>query len=142
LEFPEIFFAENKGFDAIIGNPPYNLSSQNTFEMIKKKIDDYKIGLDEKNKKILSDDYVKFIRLMEWLISKWNKGVLAFITNNRYLEGQMFSVMRKSLRQTFNKICVTNLHGDMRKKETGNPFGIRVGVAISIMTIFCDFSFT
>ena len=45
----------------------------------------------------------------------------------------MFSIMRKSLRETFDRIYIVNLHGDMRKRETGNPFNIRVGVAIVFM---------
>ncbi|MFX1478535.1 MAG: type ISP restriction/modification enzyme [Promethearchaeota archaeon] len=117
----------------IMGNPPYNISSQNNCEWINEKINDYKTGLKEKNLKILSDDYVKFIRFGQWKIEQVGKGILAFITNNRYLDGQMFSVMRSSLKKTFDYIYVVNLHGDMRKKETGNPFDIRVGVAITFM---------
>jgi len=117
----------------IMGNPPYNISSQNNCEWINEKINDYKINLKEKNLKILSDDYVKFIRFGQWKIEQVGKGVLAFITNSRYLDGQMFSVMRKSLRKSFDYIYIVNLHGDMRKRESGNPFDIRVGVAIAFM---------
>ena len=124
---------ERKDIFVIMGNPPYNLSSQNNCEWINKKIYDYKVGLDEKNLKILSDDYVKFIRFGQWKIEQVGSGILAFITNSRYLDGQIFPVMRKSLRKTFDKIYIVNLHGDMRKKESGNPFDIRVGVAIAFM---------
>ncbi|MFX1363779.1 MAG: type ISP restriction/modification enzyme [Promethearchaeota archaeon] len=117
----------------IMGNPPYNISSQNNCEWINEKINDYKVGLKEKNLKILSDDYVKFIRFGQWKIEQVGTGILAFITNSRYLDGQMFSVMRRSLRTTFDYIYIVNLHGDMRKKESGNPFDIRVGVAIVFM---------
>ena len=117
----------------IMGNPPYNLSSQNESSWIKEKIEDYKKNLNEKNLKILSDDYVKFIRFGQWKIEQVGKGVLAFITNNKYLDGQIFPVMRKSLRKTFDHIYIVNLHGDMRKDESGNPFNIRVGVAIAFM---------
>ena len=117
----------------IMGNPPYNLSSQNNCAWINEKIMDYKNGLKERNKKIISDDYVKFLRFGQWKIKQAGTGILAMITNNRYLEGQMFSVMRESLRKTFDYIYIVNLHGDMRKKETGNPFDIRVGVCIAFM---------
>ena len=117
----------------IMGNPPYNISSQNNCEWINEKIKDYKVGLKEKNLKILSDDYVKFIRFGQWKIEQVGTGVLAFITNSRYLDGQMFSIMRQSLKRTFDYIYIVNLHGDMRKKESGNPFNIRVGVAIAFM---------
>lgn len=124
---------EHKDIFVIMGNPPYNLSSQNNCEWINEKIVDYKKGLKERNLKILSDDYVKFIRFGQWKIQQVGTGILAFITNSRYLEGQVFSVMRKSLRKTFDYIYIVNLHGDMRKKETGNPFDIRVGVSIAFM---------
>jgi hypothetical protein len=117
----------------IMGNPPYNLSSQNNCSWINEKLQEYKEGLEEKNQKILADDYVKFLRFGQWKIEQVGTGILAFITNSRYLDGQMFSVMRKSLRKTFDKIYVVNLHGDMRKNESGNPFDIRVGVAIAFM---------
>ncbi|UYP47391.1 hypothetical protein NEF87_003676 [Candidatus Lokiarchaeum ossiferum] len=117
----------------IIGNPPYNLSSQNNCKWITEKIQDYKQGLQEKNQKILADDYVKFIRFAQWKVEQVGTGVVAMITNSRYLEGQMFSVMRNSLRQTFDHIYIVDLHGDMRKKESGNPFDIRVGVCIAFM---------
>ena len=124
---------DNRDIFVIMGNPPYNITSQNNCEWINEKINDYKIGLKEKNLKILSDDYVKFIRFGQWKIEQVGKGILAFITNSRYLDGQVFSVMRKSLSQSFDYIYIVNLHGDMRKKESGNPFGIRVGVAIVFM---------
>ncbi|MHA1520913.1 MAG: type ISP restriction/modification enzyme [Promethearchaeota archaeon] len=124
---------DQKEIFVIMGNPPYNLSSQNNCKWINGKIDDYKKGLQERNKKILSDDYVKFLRFAQWKIEKVGKGIVAFITNSRYLEGQMFSVMRKTLKKTFDHIYIVNLHGDYRKKETGNPFDIKVGVSIAFM---------
>jgi len=124
---------DKKDIFVIMGNPPYNISSQNNCEWINEKINDYKIGLKEKNLKILSDDYVKFIRFGQWKIEQVGTGILAFITNSRYLDGQMFSIMRSSLKKTFDYIYIVNLHGDMRKRESGNPFNIRVGVAIVFM---------
>ncbi|WP_457558059.1 type ISP restriction/modification enzyme [Candidatus Harpocratesius sp.] len=124
---------DDKEIFVIMGNPPYNLSSQNDCKWINEKIMDYKEGLHERNKKILSDDYVKFIRFAQWKIEKVGRGIVAFITNSRYLDGQMFSVMRQSLQNTFDHIYIVNLHGDYRKKETGNPFDIKVGVCIAFM---------
>jgi hypothetical protein len=53
---------DRKDIFVIMGNPPYKLTSQNNCEWINEKINDYKVELKEKNLKILSDDYVKFIR--------------------------------------------------------------------------------
>ena len=43
-----------------MGNPPYNLSSQNNGDWINNQIQIYKQGLNERNTKILADDYIKF----------------------------------------------------------------------------------
>ncbi len=117
----------------VMGNPPYNLSSQNSCQWIQEKLAIYKEGLDEGNLKILSDDYVKFIRFGQWRIEQTGKGILAYITNNKYLDGQVYHAMRLSLRKSFDKIFIVNLHGDIRKREKGNPFDISVGVAIAFM---------
>ena len=129
---------DSRNIFIIMGNPPYNVSSQNDCEWINEKIMDYKKGLNEKNLKILSDDYVKFIRFAQWKIEKVGKGIVGYITNNKYLDGQMFSVMRNTLRKTFDHIYIINFHGDMRKGESGNLFGIRVGVAIVLMVRIDD----
>ncbi len=115
----------------VLGNPPYNISSKNNSEWIKNKIRDYKKGLTERNLKILSDDYIKFIRLSHWLVAEKNKnGIIALITNNKYFYGDIFRKIRESLKKDFDIIYSVNLHGDMRKGESGNPFDIRVGVGI------------
>jgi len=89
--------------------------------------------LDERNLKVLNDDYVKFIRFGQWKIEKTRMGVLSFITNNKYLDGQVYYRMRENLRKTFDDIYIVNLHGDLRKGEKGNPFDITVGVAICFL---------
>ena len=115
----------------VLGNPPYNISSQNVSRWIKRKTDDYKKDLTESNLKILSDDYVKFIRFAQWRITEKSKsGIIALITNNKYFYGDIFRTMRKVLKKDFDMIYTINLHGDLRKGETGNPFDIRVGVGI------------
>lgn len=114
----------------VFGNPPYNVSTQNDSGWIRTLIEDYKKGLNEKNLKILSDDYVKFIRFAQWKIEQSRLGMVVYITNNNYLDGSVFKVMRRSLMETFNEIYIVNLHGNMRKNETGNPFNIKVGVSI------------
>jgi hypothetical protein len=116
--------------DVVMGNPPYNVSPQNNAPWIQQLIEDYKENLEESNLKILSDDYVKFFRFAQWKIQQNGRGIVAFITNNNYLDGAVFSSMRRSLMHTFNEIYVVNLHGNLRKGEKGNPFNITVGVSI------------
>lgn len=122
----------------IIGNPPYLAASKNAYDISEYKFEtDGLTKLQEKNPKWLNDDYVKFIRFSEKHIQKDGKGILAFITNNGYLDNPTFRGMRASLLRTFDEIYVLNLHGNSIKKETApdgskdeNVFDIRVGVSI------------
>ena len=124
----------------IIGNPPYLAASKNQYDISAYKHEvDGKSKLKERNPKWLNDDYVKFIRFSEKHIQKDSKGVLAFITNNGYLDNPTFRGMRASLLRTFDKIYILNLHGNSMKKETApdgskdeNVFDIMVGVSIII----------
>ena len=127
----------------VIGNPPYNVASENMGEWIRNLISPYKQGLNE-TKINLDEDYVIFIRFGEQLIEKNGKGVLAFITNNSYLRGVTHRNMRKHLMSTFDKIVVLNLHGDSNQKEKtpdgtpdSNVFDIRQGVSICILRKTC-----
>jgi len=123
----------------IIGNPPYAVSSSNKNKFIDKLMEDYKKDLNERNIQPLSDDYIKFIRLAHYFINKNKEGIIAFITNNSFLDGIIHRQMRKSILENFDKIYILNLHGNSRKKETTptgdkdeNIFDIMQGVSINI----------
>lgn len=122
----------------VIGNPPYSLSSSNSGEWINTLIKDYKIDLNEK-KLNLDDDYIKFIRFGQYYIEKNGEGILAYISNNSFIDGVTHRQMRKSLMKTFDKIYILDLHGNSKKKETApdssideNVFDIQQGVSINI----------
>ncbi len=122
----------------VLGNPPYSVSSSNKGAWIQSAIQDYKDGLDER-KMNLDDDYIKFIRYGQYLIDKTGEGILAFISNNSYLDGITQRRMRELLLNSFSSIYILNLHGDSNKKETApgggkdeNIFDIKQGVAITI----------
>ncbi|MCG4123854.1 N-6 DNA methylase, partial [Campylobacter jejuni] len=72
---------------------------------------------NEKNPKVMLDDYVKFIRFAQSKIDSQESGIFAFISNNSFLDNPTFRGMRYSLMQSFDKIYILNLHGDTRKKE-------------------------
>ncbi|MFQ3550054.1 MAG: type ISP restriction/modification enzyme, partial [Armatimonadota bacterium] len=123
----------------VLGNPPYSVSSSNKSKWINDLMEDYKRDLNERNINPLSDDYLKFIRYGEYFIEKNGDGVLAFITNNSFIDGVIHRQMRKHLLETFDKLYILNLHGDSRKKEVcpdgskdENVFDIQQGVSISI----------
>ena len=123
----------------MIGNPPYSISSQNNGEWITNLIADYKKDLNERNIQPLSDDYIKFYRLGQYYINKNGEGILAFISNNSFINGVIQRQMRKSLLDSYDKIYILDLHGNTRKHETcpdgsrdENVFDIMQGVSINI----------
>ena len=127
----------------VIGNPPYNAQQANENDNNKNRkneimderiaetyIKDSKATL--KNK--LYDPYVKAIRWASDRIK--NEGVVAFVTNNSFLEGVAFDGMRKHLTDDFDAIYVLDLGGNARKglkTSDANVFGIRVGVSINLL---------
>ena len=72
----------------IIGNPPYAVSSSNKDAWIIDLMKTYAVS--EPNLTRLYDDYVKFIRYGQWLLEQRSVGILAFITNRKYLDGKIF----------------------------------------------------
>ena len=123
----------------MIGNPPYSVSSQNKGEWINKLLEVYKKDLNERNIQPLSDDYIKFIRLGQYYVEKNNSGILAYISNNGFIDGVIHRQIRKELMRAFDKIYILDLHGNSRKKETApdgskdeNVFDIMQGVSINI----------
>ena len=123
----------------VLGNPPYSVSSCNKNDYIDELMEVYKQDLNERNIQPLSDDYIKFIRMGESFIEKNNEGVLAYISNNSFLDGVIHRQMRKHLMQTFDKIYILDLHGNAKKKEKArdgskdeNVFNIQQGVSINI----------
>lgn len=124
----------------VIGNPPYNVSSQNMGTWIRSLIQPYKEGLNER-KINLDEDYIKFIRFAEHLIEKSGRGIVAMITSNSFLRGVTHRKMREHLLKTFDVIHVLDLHGDSNQKETSpdgskdeNVFDIMQGVSITVMS--------
>jgi len=122
----------------VLGNPPYAVSSSNKGEWIQSLIGDYKKGLNER-KINLDDDYIKFIRLGQHFIDKKGSGILAYISNNSFIDGITHRQMRKHLLESFDKIYILDLHGNAKKKEVcpdGSPdqnvFDIMQGVSVNI----------
>ena len=127
----------------VIGNPPYNVGQVNEndnnknrkYETMDKLIGntyakDSKATLRNK----LYDPYVKAIR---WALDRiGEEGVVAFVTNNGFLDGIAFDGMRKHLAEDCDAIYILDLGGNARrglKVSNANVFGIRVGVSITCL---------
>ena len=127
----------------VIGNPPYNMGQVNEndnnknrkYETIDQRVaDTYAKDSKATLRNKLSDPYVKAIRWASDRIGE--EGVVAFVTNNGFLDGVAFDGMRKRLAEEFDAIYILDLGGNVRKNPklsgtTHNVFGIQVGVSIN-----------
>ena len=129
----------------VIGNPPYNVGQVNENDNNKNRkyetmdarvaetyVSDSKATLRNK----LSDPYVKAIRWASDRIGE--EGVVAFVTNNGFLDAMAFDGMRKHLADDFDAIYILDLGGNVRKNPklsgtTHNVFGIQIGVSINFL---------
>jgi predicted helicase len=134
-----------KKISVIIGNPPYNANQQSendnnknrAYDYIDKRIKDTYIKESSAQKTKQYDPYKRFIRWASDRIQ--DEGIIAFITNNAFLNAKQDDGFRKIATSEFSDIYILNLRGeargsgDIRKKEGGNIFEnkIRVGVAIN-----------
>lgn len=128
----------NRYFTVVLGNPPYAVSSRNKSKWIQNLLSDYKRNLNEK-KINLDDDYIKFTRFGQHFIEKNGVGILAYISANSFIDGITHRQMRKSLLESFEKIYILDLHGNVKKKEVcpdgsldQNVFDIMQGVSINL----------
>ena len=134
---------KDQDITVIIGNPPYNMSQVNendnnknrTYGAMDKRVrETYSQDSNATNKNKLSDPYVKAIR---WAADRiGEEGIVAFVTNNSFLDGVAFDGMRKHFAEDFDAIYILDLGGNVRKNPklsgtTHNVFGIQVGVSIN-----------
>jgi predicted helicase len=129
----------------VIGNPPYNMNQQNEndnnknrkYEVIDKRVaETYSKDSKASSKTALSDPYVKFFR---WATDRLQgrDGIVAFVSNNSFVDQHAFDGMRKHLFDDFTGIYHLDLHGNVRRNPklsgtTHNVFGIQVGVGITV----------
>jgi predicted helicase len=135
-------------FFVIIGNPPYNAWQANENDNNKNRLyktvdnwvrDTYVKDSKATNKNALFDPYVKAIKWASMRIK--NEGMVAFVTNNGFLDNIAFDGMRKHLAQDFSKIYILDLKGNVRKDsmrdgipigEKHTIFGLSAMVGISV----------
>lgn len=132
----------------ILGNPPYsvgqksandNAQNQSYTKLDQRIADTYAKQSSAGLSKSLYDSYIKAFR---WSTDRLDKtgGIIAFITNSGWLDGNGMDGFRKSIEKEFTSIYVFNLRGNIRgfsglaaKKEGQNVFDIMTGVAITLL---------
>lgn len=122
----------------IMGNPPYSVgqksandNAQNqSYEKLDKRIEaTYAKGSNATSIKALYDSYIKAFRWSSDRLDPKNGGIIAFVSNGAWLDGNGMDGFRKSLENEFSSIYAFNLRGnartsgELRQKEAGNVFG-------------------
>ncbi len=130
----------------IFGNPPYsvgqrsandNAQNQKYTRLDNRISDTYAKLTSATNKNSLYDSYFKAFR---WSTDRLddNGGVICFVSNGSWIDGNAQDGFRKSLEKEFSSVYVFNLRGnartsgEQRRKEKGNVFGEGSRTPISI----------
>ena len=133
----------------IIGNPPYSIgqtsandNAQNEhYEKLEKRIaETYVLNSTASLQKGLYDSYIKAFRYASDILDDMG-GVIGFVTNAGYLDGNAMDGLRKCFEKEFSSIYVFNLKGNQRtsgersRQEGGKIFGSgsRAPIAITIL---------
>jgi len=123
----------------IIGNPPYSVgqkaANDNAQNLEYAKLDSriantYALKTAATNKNSLYDTYIKAFRwASDRIASIKDGGIVAFISNGAWIDGNAHDGMRRCLEEEFSSIYVLNLRGNQRtsgelsRKEGGKIFG-------------------
>lgn len=141
---------KKKPITVIIGNPPYSVgqksandNAQNqTYPTLNGRIEStYVAESNANNKNSVYDSYIKAFRWASDRINKKDGGIIGFVTNGAWLDGNAQDGFRKCLEREFSSIYVFNLRGNQRtsgelsRKEGGKIFGSgsRTPIAITIL---------
>ncbi|MDR1870356.1 MAG: DEAD/DEAH box helicase family protein [Deltaproteobacteria bacterium] len=141
---------KNAPIKIILGNPPYsvgqnsandNAQNQNYPFLHKKIASSYAAFSSATLKNSLYDSYIKAFRWATDRLDSKTGGIIAFVTNAGWLDGNATDGLRKCFSKEFSQIYVYNLRGncrtsgELRKKESGNVFGLgsRTPIAITML---------
>ena len=139
---------KDSAITVIVMNPPYS-SGQNSanddnqnlaYPRLDARIaDTYADRSSGVNKNSLYDSYFRALRWASDRIGE--RGVIAFVSNSSFVDGNSADGVRLSLQEEFSQIFIYDLKGnartsgERRRREGGNVFeeGSRTGVAITVL---------
>ncbi|WP_417233633.1 type ISP restriction/modification enzyme [Arthrobacter sp.] len=144
--------AQNKlDIRVIIGNPPYSVGqgsgNDNNANLKYRTLDEsirttYVARSTATNKNSLYDSYIRAIRwASNRILNSDNGGVVCYVSNGGYIDGNTADGLRKTLTNEFHEIYVYNLRGNQRtageqsRREGGKVFdsGSRNTVAVLLL---------
>lgn len=130
----------------IIGNPPYSIGQKSAndnaqnqkYEKLDSRLAETYVA--ESSAVLDKALYDAYIRAFRWSTDRLdeNGGIIAFVSNGSWIDGNSTSGFRKSIEKEFSSIYVFNLRGNQRtsgevsRKEGGKIFGGGSRTPISI----------
>lgn len=134
----------------IMGNPPYSIGQKSAndnaqnqkYDKLDGRIAETYAALSSAGlNKSLYDAYIKAFRWSADRLDPKNGGVIAFVSNGAWLDGNSTDGFRKAIEKEFSSIWVFNLRGNQRtsgelsRKEGGKIFGSgsRTPIAITLL---------
>ena len=139
---------KDSAITVIVMNPPYsagqNSANDNNQNLAYPRLDEriaatYAAKSTGANKNSLYDSYFRALRWASDRIGE--RGVIAFVSNSSFVDGNSADGVRLSLQEEFSQIFIYDLKGNQRtsgersRREGGKIFGSgsRTGVAITIL---------
>lgn len=139
---------KNAPIRVIIGNPPYSIGQRSanddaqnqSYDVLDSRITNTYVEKSSAGlNKSAYDSYIKAFRWSSDRIKDENGGgIIGFVTNGAWLDGNSLDGFRKVLENEFSKIYVFNLRGNQRtsgelsRKEGGKIFGSGSRTPVSI----------
>ena len=136
----------------IVGNPPYSAGQKNAndnnqnlkYPKLDARIaETYVAGSTATNKNAMYDSYIRAFRWASDRIDDEHGGVVGFVTNGGWIDGNTGAGVRKSFYDEFDAIYIVNLRGGVRgmagdaKKKEGDPFFGAIGGKGGCMATIC-----
>ena len=139
---------KDSAITVIVMNPPYSAGQKNAndnnqnlaYPRLDQRITETYAHNSIANRK--GSLYDSYLRALRWASDRiGDRGVIALISNNSFVDGNTGSGVRLSLQEEFSQIFTYDLKGnartsgERRRREGGNVFeeGSRTGVAITVL---------
>ncbi|MGN2299608.1 DEAD/DEAH box helicase [Micrococcus luteus KDCGSN] len=141
----------NLDIRVILGNPPYSVGQTSgnddnanlSYPMLDASIRDTYAKLSTaQNRNSLYDSYIRAIRWgSDRLLKSEQGGVLCYVSNGGYIDGNTAAGLRKTLYSEFHEIYVYNLRGNTRtsgeraRREGGQIFGPGSRATVAVLLL-------
>ena len=129
----------------IIMNPPWRVGQRSENDAnknvghpdLEQRVKETYVRRSKATNKGANYDY--YVQAIRWASDRVKDGAIGMVTNSSFLEAVSLGGVKECLKEEFSFISTLDLKGDRRcrgimmKKQGGNVFGVRTGVAITIL---------